>query len=716
MTPNIQKEKLDKDLKLVKIHKLLSDEYIDNNISEFEITKDDIKLIKESKYGRMKFKEITFDEIILGNLLLNKYGNINLINCIFILNQKKKSYFKHLFTKFNIEKGEFEIKNFKNGKNRKLLFDNKILKNSLFLHPSDKNFWIYILEKSIAKSVENYVNTIPLLASDIFKFITPYLNKVYNHQVVNKKEFYEILKETIKTKTSFIIYGEKDILSNEFFDKNNYISFFITNVFKVNGRKYVELYLPYNRDSQNNIIKFQHYINEEDIKNTKFFPEENLKNENLIYYKFDHYFKHFDNTYILNFNPSYYFESKTIILSDSNINLLKFKLEKKTKISLIMTLPHTLLFRFVLAKLIVTENYIRRIRTMSSEYNESNSYYTDEIDYNFEYINSQYSFGNSGIIETELKEGIYSLLFNVYSNSQVKISIGAISNNKIEFLDIAEKISEEKLNSQIKSLFISFLKLNPNKNVKTNDIYKIKNCITYESLINENLGYSIYAIENNTEEQNISLSLFTENDGMNIITKDYCNDIENINDLNCVKIIISPKNTELIVFEWEKTIDQIYINIYPKFEVTKIESMYKEEIFWNLPKKYIGKSEVYYIEMQYRRGAFLIFVNESLNDSYIIKVKFDKCSNLEYKGFRDEMIENKNINIEIKNRNYMDFNLKAIEDGDFSYSISLVLQKVNKNEINNKEKEEDKILISGNDEENNSIDNKKEKEKEKEEE
>ena len=278
-----------------------------------------------------------------------------------------------------------------------------------------------------------------MLASDIFKFITPYLNKVYNHQVVNKKEFYELLKETIKTNNSFIVYGEKDILSNEFFDNNNYISFFITNVFKVNGRKYVELYLPYNKDSQNNIIKFPNNIYEEDIKNSKFFPEENLKNENLIYYKYDHYFKHFDNTYILNFNPLFHFESKTIILLDSNINLLKFKVEKKTKISLSMSLPHSLLFRFVLAQLIVTENYIRRIKTMSSENNESNSYYTDEIDYNFEYIDSQYSFGTSGIIETTLKEGTYSLLFNVYSNSQVKISIGAISENQIEFLDVLKK-------------------------------------------------------------------------------------------------------------------------------------------------------------------------------------------------------------------------------------------------------------------------------------
>ena len=695
MTPNIQKEKLE--LKLVKIHKLINGENIDDNISEFNISEEDIKLIKESKYGRMKFKECTFDDIILGNLQLNKFGNINLVNCVFILNQKKKSYFKHLFTKFNIEKGEYEIKNFKNGKNRKLLFDNKILKGSLFLHPSDKNFWIYILEKSIAKSVESYINTIPLLASDIFKFITPYLNKVYNHQVVNKKEFYELLKETIKTNNSFIVYGEKDILSNEFFDNNNYISFFITNVFKVNGRKYVELYLPYNKDSQNNIIKFPNNINEEDIKNSKFFPEENLKNENLIYYKYDHYFKHFDNTYILNFNPLFHFESKTIILLDSNINLLKFKVEKKTKISLSISLPHSLLFRFVLAQLIVTENYIRRIKTMSSENNESNSYYTDEIDYNFEYIDSQYSFGTSGIIETTLKEGTYSLLFNVYSNSQVKISIGAISENQIEFLDVTEKISEEKLNRQIKSLFISFLKKNPNKNVKKGDVYQIKNCITYESLINENFGYSVYAIENNTEEQIISLSLFTENDGMNIITKDYNNDVENINDLNCVKIIISPKNTEIIVFEWEKTIDQIYINIYPKFEVSKIESMYKEENFLNLPKQYIGKSEVYYIEMQYRRGAFLIFVNESVFDNYVIKVKFHKFSNLEYKGFKDEMIENKNINIEIKSRNYMAFNLKAVEDGDFSYNISLVLQKRSKKEFN---KEEDKILISGNDDDN----------------
>ena len=53
MTPNIQKEKLE--LKLVKIHKLINGENIDDNISEFNISEEDIKLIKESKYGRMKF-------------------------------------------------------------------------------------------------------------------------------------------------------------------------------------------------------------------------------------------------------------------------------------------------------------------------------------------------------------------------------------------------------------------------------------------------------------------------------------------------------------------------------------------------------------------------------------------------------------------------------------------------------------------------------------
>ena len=73
MTPNIQKEKLE--LKLVKIHKLINGENIDDNISEFNISEEDIKLIKESKYGRMKFKECTFDDIILGNLQLNKFGN-----------------------------------------------------------------------------------------------------------------------------------------------------------------------------------------------------------------------------------------------------------------------------------------------------------------------------------------------------------------------------------------------------------------------------------------------------------------------------------------------------------------------------------------------------------------------------------------------------------------------------------------------------------------
>ena len=101
---------------------------------------------------------------------------------------------------------------------------------------------------------------------------------------------------------------------------------------------------------------------------------------------------------------------------------------------------------------------------------------------------------------------------------------------------------------------------------------------------------------------------------MNLITKDYT---QNTTDIN---IVIPPKNIEIIVFEWEKTINDISIFVDPTFMTKQITPMFNSETFLNLQKNYIAKTSVYYVEIQYRRGVFLIFVNENPTESFIVQM------------------------------------------------------------------------------------------------
>lgn len=674
MTPNIKTN--NKDIKMIKIHSLLKDEFIDPNYLDWNITQKDINEINQLKFGRMKYKECLFNKIFYddANFTTGKYGNVNLLNCIFFLNSKKEKYFEKIFSKFDIEKGEYEVNLFKKGKKKIMLFDNKIMKGTPFIHCPEKNFWIYLIEKGIALIMKNYINTIPLLSNELFPLLTQAYIEVKSHQVLQRKELYEIIKETLSKNSSYIVFANKKDNLFGFYEKENFISFFITKAFKVNGHRYVEIFMPFN-----NGVSTKSNIGDEDAKNTKYFPPEKTGDKHYIFLRFDNFHKIFKSTYIVQFNPSFIYSNKTIVLSDRNINLLKIKIETNTKIELSINLPQPFLFRFVLSRLVITENYIRRIRTMYSKDGDqdSNSYYQDEIDYHFEYLSSLYQYNSKGVIKSELESGIYCVLFNVYTNNDIKVNIGCYSENEVEFLDDPEKISEQKLNSQIKSLFISYMK--KETNVKKNTIEEDENLIYYESLINENFGYSLYMVENVTENKNAFVSLYTETEGMNLITKDYT---QNTTDIN---IVIPPKNIEIIVFEWEKTINDISIFVDPTFLTKQITPMFNSESFLNLQKNYIAKTSVYYVEIQYRRGVFLIFVNENPTESFIVQMIFDKLINLEYKGLKGDNLEGKNIEIDLPYRSYTSYNLKNIFDEDFSFKISLKISK-NKNNVSCKEK------------------------------
>ena len=688
MEPYIQPNNNNKK-EIIPISTLIDKKNIDLNYIEImKLTEKDLSFFDSIHYGKLKIKQNNFDKILLNDIRVNKFGNVNLLNCIYMLTNKDRNYFKNCFVKFDTEINQFEYKCYQNGQEDTILFSNKVMKNTKFIHSPETNHWIYLIEKSISKLYRHYINTYNLLASELYQNLSPFNIRTYQHLYYDKKEIYNTIKDSLNKEN--IIFCEIDPLEISSIDNitDLFISFYINNIFKINGRKYLELYLPYNKGNEENIISLNlEKVNDEDLQNTEYFPPDKVKDNHYYFIKFDNFLLKFSKTFILEYSKNFFYINKSIKISDGNINFLKFRVSGNGPIKLCtkLNLPRCYLCRCILAKLTITEEPIRKIKTMSSEKSEDNDadvYYDEQIDYDFEYLDSFYDYGIINKIDSIVENGTYCLLFNVYTNNEFDLNISLLSYSEganIEFLDTTEKIPEDKLNAQIKRLFISYMKKNIYNNVKKK---KIKdNAFSYISLYNEKLGYSIFMVDNNTEEYNISVDLVTENTGMNLITKDY--EEENNYTQNSIhgnskliKILVPPKNNELIIFEWEKSIDNIYINLSTNIKAEKVENLlYNFDI--NLyEKKIIENTDVYLVEVPYRKGAFLIFVNESDKYQYIIHIFFENVFNLSYKNYDSITLQNKEINIKVKASSYYDLNMKAITEGEYGYNINLKIQKL----------------------------------------
>jgi len=688
MEPYIQPNNNNKK-EIIPISTLIDKKNIDLNYIEImKLTEKDLSFFDSIHYGKLKIKQNNFDKILLNDIRVNKFGNVNLLNCIYMLTNKDRNYFKNCFVKFDTENNQFEYKCYQNGQEDTILFSNKVMKNTKFIHSPETNHWIYLIEKSISKLYRHYINTYNLLASELYQNLSPFNIRTYQHLYYDKKEIYNTIKDSLNKEN--IIFCEIDPLEISSIDNitDLFISFYINNIFKINGRKYLELYLPYNKGNEENIISLNlEKVNDEDLQNNEYFPPNKVKDNHYYFIKFDNFLLKFSKTFILEYSKNFFYINKSIKISDGNINFLKFRVSGNGPIKLCtkLNLPRCYLCRCILAKLTITEEPIRKIKTMSSEKSEDNDadvYYDEQIDYDFEYLDSFYDYGLINKVDSIVQNGTYCLLFNVYTNNEFDLNISLLSYSEganIEFLDTTEKIPEDKLNAQIKRLFISYMKKNIYNNVKKK---KIKdNAFSYISLYNEKLGYSIFMVDNNTEEYNISVDLVTENTGMNLITKDY--EEENNYTQNSIhgnskliKILVPPKNNELIIFEWEKSIDNIYINLSTNIKAEKVENLlYNFDI--NLyEKKIIENTDVYLVEVPYRKGAFLIFVNESDKYQYIIHIFFENVFNLSYKNYDSITLQNKEINIKVKASSYYDLNMKAITEGEYGYNINLKIQKL----------------------------------------
>ena len=685
-------------LEKTSISTILDEKNIDlNYIDLMKINRIELEEFKNWHYMKIKIKQNIFDKIVLDSCEINKYGNINLINCIYMLTKKDKNYFQNLFINFDTENEQnlFQLKYYQNGQEENILIDNKVIKNTMFIKPDDTNLWIYLIEKAMAKIYKHYINTYNLLSSELFTNLSPFNIKVYHHIYYEKKEIYNEIKNNINKEN--IIFCEKDSLEiSEIDDVSGlFVSFYINNIFKVNGRKYVELYLPYNKSNidqkEIKIYSTENDIHNEDIKNTEYFPENKIKDNHYYFMTFDNFLINFSKTYILEYSKNFVFVSKKLKISDSNIDFLKFRVTGGrgiVKLCAKFNFPRCYLCRCILAKLTITENVIRNTiesnnRSNPSLENENDEYFEELTDYDFEYLDGFYGHGMVSKFDIEVENGTYCLLFNIYTNNGFELDISILSYSKgtdIEFLDTKEKISGEKLNTQIKTLFVSYMKKNKYNNVTKKRIKD--SAFSYESLYNQKIGYSIFMIENNTDKYNILVDLITENTGMNLITKEY--EEENMQNLingnsKLIKIIVPPKNSELIIFEWEKSVDNIYINLNSNITAEKIENIFNNDNFQlnSCKREYIENTNVYYIEVAYRKGAFIVFVNENENEEYHINLSFDNVFNMKYKNSENDELKEKEFSFTVKEKNYYYLKLKAINEGEYGYNINLKIKKIN---------------------------------------
>ena len=678
-------------LGLTHLDDLLENQNIDSNHTNLmKITEKDLKDFNELHYIKIKPKENNFEKISIDSCEINKYGNINLLNCIYMLTKKDKNYFKNLFTKFDLENFLFQYKYYQSGQENIILLNNKVLKNTMFIKPDESNFFIYLVEKTIAKIYKHYLNTYNLLASDLYQNLTPFNVKVLQHIYYEKKEIFNEIKNNLNSKN--IIFCEIDALQISQIDDitNLFTSFYVYNIFKINGRKYIVLYLPYNKSNLDSkeikIFLEQNTINEEDKKNVEYFPPDKIGDSHYYFITFDTFLINFQKTYILEYSKNFFFINKKLKISDSNIDFLKFRVTNGRGLIKLCTkfnFPLCYLCRCILAKLTITENVVRNLKTIASnqsQENENDVYFEEQTDYDFEYLDGFYGHGLVNIFETSLENGTYCLLFNIYTNNGFELNISLLSYSEgvnIEFLDTKEKITGEKLNAQIKTLFVSYMRKNLYKNITKKRIKD--NAFSYQSLYNQKIGYSIFMIENNTDKYNILVDLITENTGMNLITKEYEDEsMQNLINENSklIKIIIPPKNSELVIFEWEKSVDNIYINLNSNITAEKIENIFNSNNFRldSYEKKPIQSTEVYLIEVAYRKGAFLIFVNESEDEDYNINLNFDNVFNLRYKGYENEELKEKDFGFKIKRKNYYYLKMKAIKEGEYGYNINLKIK------------------------------------------
>ena len=559
---------------------------------------DNFSLVQYSSSNQVKF---------------NPLGNPNLFNALIYLNLKDKYFFKNILYDFNYDTRTFCIKLFYKNLTKLVCLDEEILINDsytpFFIIANEKIFWISLIEKAIAKVNHTYSCIVNKLSSYFIPFLTNFPMTRHSHKSMKENKVWGYLKDSIsKNNICFAENGEEEK-----------ITFYVMGVFVVNKTRYIELIVPEFREIDKEFveeIKKKVFINETDLKDSRYFPDSKLHSEKVLFMQFDFYMKFFANTYVVFSNTSYFSNSAFVSLKQIN------EREPKCFIGKIKSLMFNHLFFTV--HFHDDENFILPIRVVLAKVEGKNDTYV------FTYITSFFFSTKEDISvpatkELNLDPGMYYFFVTQYHQGTTRnaITVSTFSSAFVEILnltappttvsdmDISISTNLPKIYS---SLFESYLSKEGIKQA-------VDNCnhMKYtHSFSDKNFGYSVLEIENKSEDMIMYIQLFYETSGMKLITP-----LNRKSDMEY--IIITPKKKSLIVFEWEATLEHVHINFNQKTQLKPyffgdLSFEYAMSVVESLPKYLVmGESDVYYSFIQGMVGMYFILENVG-KDLYEVSV------------------------------------------------------------------------------------------------
>jgi hypothetical protein len=592
----------------------------------------------------------------------NYLGNTNMFNCLIYLCLKNKYFLKNILYQFDYDTKTFCIKLYINSQTKLVLLDEHILVTEsyqpTFINANEKVFWIALIEKAIAKVSGTYMNIVNTLSSFLFGYLIdfPILKHVHTSYTSNK--LFYIIKDAI---------GKKFICFSENKHKVR-ISFFIAGVFVVNGNKYIELILP--EISQHVLkdikeIKRANTVNDEDVKESKYFPECKLNSDKIIFMNVDMYYTYFSDTYVLVYNNTHFHTVKEIAMtktidsvSSSNETnkyiMLKVKSLQNNHIYVrlffnkgdnyqMFALP----FRLVIARFTNHNsntngnNDNNASSFMNSQINNNNNNNNNDgnssstcDEYGFEYVYSvficdytQLDMVNSSFtFETDLHSGLYFMFIKQYNNQSTPNQTVTISITSSTYLEIMETNHKQKgtyknidniiLNNAntsliYQSLFESYL----HKHSSTQPIEGSNSLLYKYSISDTNFGYSVIGISNSSDSYLLYMEMKYKVKGMMLLNIEHPK-------IKCV--VATPNTTKVLVFEWIDHLNNVsidlkpkfYIKQYPLFMINTNPSLYAVDK--HLVSNKSDNDELYYSVIEGAFGVYLILSNEG-KDVYEVK-------------------------------------------------------------------------------------------------
>ena len=594
----------------------------------------------------------------------NYLGNTNLFNCLIYLCLKNKYFLKNILYQFDYETKTFCIKLYINSQVKLVLLDEHILVNEsyqpTFINANEKVFWIALIEKAIAKVSGSYMNIVNTLSSFLFGYLIDFPIIKHAHGAYTSNKLFHVIKDAIGKK--FICFSENKC--------KTHISFFIAGVFVVNRNKYVELILPEISQhvlSEIKEIKKANAVNDDDVKEDKYFPECKLNSDKIIFMSIDTYYTYFTETYVLVYNNTHFHTVKEIALSKtidsvSSSNetnkyiMLKVKSLQTNHIYVrlffnkgdnneMFALP----FRLVIARFTNHSsscNDNNASSFMNSQGNNKNDSHNNNNDntydeYNFDYVYSvficdynQLDLVNcSYTFETDFHSGLYFMFIKQYNNQSTPNQTVTISITSSTYLEIMETNHQQKgmyknidniilNNSNVSLIYQSLFESYLHKHSSSQSIEGSNSLLYKYSISDTNFGYSVIGISNNSDGYLLYMEMKYKVKGMMLL---------NIEHPKIKCLVATPNTTKVLVFEWIDHLNNVSIDLKPKFYIKQypLFMLNTNPSLYSVDKHLVsdknGNDDLYYSIIEGVFGVYLILSNEG---KYVYEVKGEIALNV----------------------------------------------------------------------------------------